>query len=100
MEQRTRSQEPRQNSQEDIAERNEILPITARRANYLLPSGSETYRAFPTIDEALAAAFAEASPDDLIFIGGSNYVVGTALQSPYITAPQNLSRRVGTSPKE
>ena len=57
-------------------------------------------RAFPTIDEALAAAFAEASPDDLIFIGGSNYVVGAALQSPYLTAPQNLSRRVGTSPKE
>ncbi len=55
---------------------------------------------FPTIDEAVAAAFAEASPDDLIFIGGSNYVVGTALQSPYLTAPQNLSRRVGTSPKE
>ncbi len=48
---------------------------------------------FPTIDEALAAAFAEASPDDLIFIGGSNYVVGAALQSPYLTAPL-------TSPKE
>ena len=50
-------------------------------------------RSFPTISAALAAAFADASPDDLIFIGGSNYVVGTALQSPYLTAPQ-------TSPKE
>ena len=50
-------------------------------------------RSFPTISAALSAAFADASPDDLIFIGGSNYVVGTALQSPYLTAPQ-------TSPKE
>ena len=41
---------------------------------------------FPTIDEALSAAFAEASPDDLIFIGGSNYVVGTALQSPLLSS--------------
>ena len=48
---------------------------------------------FPTISAALSAAFADASPDDLIFIGGSNYVVGTALQSPYLTVPQ-------TSPKE
>ena len=70
--------------------RSEILLITARRANYLLPSGSETYRAFPTIAAALSAAFADASPDDLIFIGGSNYVVGTALQSPLLSSnPQS-----------
>ena len=43
---------------------------------------------FPTIPAALSAAFADASPEDLIFIGGSNYVVGTALQSPYLTVPQ------------
>ena len=41
---------------------------------------------FPTISAALSAAFADASPDDLIFIGGSNYVVGTALQSPLLSS--------------
>ena len=47
-------------------------------------------RSFPTISAALAAAFADASPDDLIFIGGSNYVVGTALQSPLLSStPQS-----------
>ena len=45
---------------------------------------------FPTISAALSAAFADASPDDLIFIGGSNYVVGTALQSPLLSSnPQS-----------
>ena len=41
---------------------------------------------FPTISAALSAAFADASPEDLIFIGGSNYVVGTALQSPLLSS--------------
>ena len=41
---------------------------------------------FPTISAALSAAFADASPDDLIFIGGSNYVVGAALQSPLLSS--------------
>lgn len=36
--------------------------------------------AFPTIAEAVAAARAAAAPDDVIFIGGSNYVVGEALR--------------------
>ncbi|MGN1247763.1 MAG: hypothetical protein ACI4UO_04155, partial [Paludibacteraceae bacterium] len=54
--------------------------ILIPNSSFLIP---HSYRAFPTIEEALAAAFAEASPDDLIFIGGSNYVVGAALQSPY-----------------
>ena len=45
---------------------------------------------FPTISAALSAAFADASPDDLIFIGGSNYVVGAALQSPLLSSnPQS-----------
>ncbi len=111
MEQRTRSQEPRQNSS-DFHETSETkvtnlspsLCREGRGGSYPTPPSlcreGRGGSSFPTIDEALAAAFAEASPDDLIFIGGSNYVVGTALQSPYLTAPQNLSRRVGTSPKE
>ncbi len=36
--------------------------------------------AFPTVAEALAAARAAATPDDVIFIGGSNYVVGEAIR--------------------
>ena len=36
--------------------------------------------AFPTVTEALQAARAAAAPDDVIFIGGSNYVVGEALR--------------------
>ena len=36
--------------------------------------------AFPTVAEAVAAARAAAAPDDVIFIGGSNYVVGEALR--------------------
>ncbi len=35
--------------------------------------------AYPTVREALAAAQRAASADDIIFIGGSNYVVGEAL---------------------
>ena len=36
--------------------------------------------AYPTVREALAAAQEAASADDIIFIGGSNYVVGEVLQ--------------------
>jgi len=36
--------------------------------------------AFPTVAEALQAARAAATLDDIIFIGGSNYVVGEALR--------------------
>ena len=35
---------------------------------------------YPTVREALAAAQEAASADDIIFIGGSNYVVGEVLQ--------------------
>ena len=36
--------------------------------------------AYPTVREALAAAQEAAAADDIIFIGGSNYVVGEVLQ--------------------
>ncbi len=49
----------------------------------LYPSSN---RSFPTISAALSAAFADTSPDDLIFIGGSNYVIGAALQSPLLSS--------------
>ena len=82
-----RSKDKRQNSTDfDTSETKVISPLSC----VLHPSSN---RSFPTIAAALSAAFADASPDDLIFIGGSNYVVGTALQSPYLTVPQ-------TSPKE
>ena len=71
--------------------------IETSETNVISPSSCVLHpssnRSFPTISAALSAAFADASPEDLIFIGGSNYVVGTALQSPYLTVPQ-------TSPKE
>lgn len=35
--------------------------------------------AYPTVEEALAAAYASATPNDFIFIGGSNFVVADAL---------------------
>ncbi len=37
--------------------------------------------AYPTTTEALQAAQAQAQPNDIIFIGGSNYIVGEALQA-------------------
>ena len=53
---------------------------------------------FPTISAALSAAFADASPEDLIFIGGSNYVVGTALQSPLLSSNPQSSEIFPTIP--
>ncbi len=55
-------------------------------------------RSFPTISAALSAAFADASPEDLIFIGGSNYVVGTALQSPLLSSNPQSSEIFPTIP--
>ena len=63
----------------ETSETNVISPSSC----VLHPSSN---RSFPTISAALSAAFADASPDDLIFIGGSNYVVGTALQSPLLSS--------------
>ena len=67
----------------ETSETNVISPLSC----VLHPSSN---RSFPTISAALSAAFADASPEDLIFIGGSNYVVGTALQSPLLSSnPQS-----------
>ena len=41
--------------------------------------------AFSTVREALAAAQETATKDDIIFIGGSNYVVGEVLKDMPIT---------------
>ncbi|MBQ1825644.1 MAG: bifunctional folylpolyglutamate synthase/dihydrofolate synthase, partial [Firmicutes bacterium] len=38
---------------------------------------------FSSVAEALQAARAKATPDDVIFIGGSNYVVGEAIKYSY-----------------
>lgn len=52
-----------------------------RRWHALHPIANRQYpiAAFPTVREALTAAQRAASVDDIIFIGGSNYVVGEAL---------------------
>lgn len=39
-----------------------------------------TAKAYPSVAEALQAARVKATPDDVIFIGGSNYVVGEAIK--------------------
>ncbi len=36
--------------------------------------------AYPTVADALCAAMKDATPEDLVFIGGSTYVVGEAMQ--------------------
>lgn len=41
---------------------------------------AEQYAAYPSVAEAVHAAQTDASDTDIIFIGGSNYVVGEALQ--------------------
>lgn len=53
-----------------------------RRWQQLHPIANRQYpiSAFSTVREALAAAQRAASADDIIFIGGSNYVVGEVLQ--------------------
>lgn len=42
--------------------------------------GCSSPNCYPTVREALAAAHEAATADDIIFIGGSNYVVGEVLQ--------------------
>ena len=51
-------------------------------ANTQSPISNTQYpiSAYPTVREALAAAQEAATADDIIFIGGSNYVVGEVLQ--------------------
>ena len=75
----------------ETSETNVISPLSC----VLHPSSN---RSFPTISAALSAAFADASPEDLIFIGGSNYVVGTALQSPLLSSNPQSSEIFPTIP--
>ncbi len=75
-----------------------VLDLLSTNAHYLFTQ-AQTHRAIPAADlqkmakehglqgdvcpsvkEALVAAKHNASPNDIIFIGGSNYVVGEALQ--------------------
>ncbi|MDY2942428.1 MAG: folylpolyglutamate synthase/dihydrofolate synthase family protein [Paludibacteraceae bacterium] len=87
-----RSKDKRLNSADsETSETNVISPSSC----VLHPSSN---RSFPTISVALSAAFADASPDDLIFIGGSNYVVGTALQSPLLSSNPQSSEIFPTIP--
>ena len=50
------------------------------QALHRTPNTLHQLSAYPTVAEAFAAASAAAAPDDVIFIGGSNYVVGEALR--------------------
>lgn len=64
---------------EELLRRWQVLhPI----ANTQSPISDTQYpiSAYPTVREALAAAQEAATADDIIFIGGSNYVVGEVLQ--------------------
>ena len=58
-----------------------------RRWQQLHPIANRQYpiSAFSTVREALAAAQETATKDDIIFIGGSNYVVGEVLKGISIT---------------
>ena len=38
--------------------------------------------AFTTVNEAIKTAYANAHADDVVFIGGSNYLVGEVLRTP------------------
>ena len=87
-----RTQDKRLNSADsETSETNVISPLSC----VLHPLSN---RSFPTISAALSAAFADASPEDLIFIGGSNYVVGTALQSPLLSSNPQSSEIFPTIP--
>ena len=50
------------------------------QALHRTPNTLHQLSAYPTVAEAFVAASAAAAPDDVIFIGGSNYVVGEALR--------------------
>ena len=50
------------------------------QALHRTPNTLHQLSAYPTVAEAFVAASAAAAPDDVIFIGGSNYVVGGALR--------------------
>ena len=56
------------------------FPAVQLLAKWLAIHPDSTAQAFDSVAEALARAQAAAQPEDLIFIGGSNYVVGEAIQ--------------------
>lgn len=56
------------------------LPATDLLAKWRALHPVTSAMAHPTIPEAICAARAAASPDDVIFIGGSNYLVGEAIK--------------------
>lgn len=59
------------------------LPANELMCRWLQSHASSPFRplsAYSTVESALAAARNDASPEDIIFIGGSNYVVGEALK--------------------
>jgi len=73
----------------------DLLPKHARyyftrsQSHRSLPETSVQYQAqrhglwgnaYPTVQDAYQAAMSQASPDDLIFVGGSSYIVGELLQ--------------------
>ena len=57
------------------------LPATEMLAKWQRLHPDSKARAFEHVEDALQAAREKAAPDDLIFIGGSNYVVGKVLQN-------------------
>jgi dihydrofolate synthase/folylpolyglutamate synthase len=56
------------------------FPAVQLLAKWLAIHPDSTAQAFGSVAEALARAQAAAQPEDMIFIGGSNYVVGEAIQ--------------------
>ena len=56
------------------------FPAVQLLAKWLAIHPDSTAQAFGSVAEALSRAQAAAQPEDLIFIGGSNYVVGEAIQ--------------------
>ena len=55
-----------------------LHPITNTQSPISAPQSPIS--AYPSVREALTAAQEAAAADDIIFIGGSNYVVGEVLQ--------------------
>jgi len=56
--------------------------VRALPAEELMKQGKTiglTGKAYESVIEAVDAAISEADPDDFVFIGGSNFVVGEAL---------------------
>lgn len=56
------------------------LPAETLAGKWLVLHPDSRVRSFSRIADALHAAQTDASPDDCIFIGGSNYVVGEAIK--------------------